>query len=159
MQAVHHALNDEMKLQGGHDVEAYLARLLEEFVHFDRLFGIRDAAGRRVESVAEMVMEGDIRLNAESFERERAVHRHIGDFLLFWNGVFPEFLSQLRLHNGKDVMLDPVRQGQMSYYVASTFDYDPYTEEAAIFRKLSDRFEEYCHGLRIVRASFEGLRA
>ena len=156
-EAIHDSLVAQMGMQDSSDVEVYLTTMLVEFVHRDQIYGIRDAAGRPIEEVTEMVREGDIRLNADSFDRERLVHRHIGDFLLFWSGVFPEFLQYLKAPTSKDALLDVTRQGQFSYHVASTFDHDPYAEEAQILRKLSERFEQYRHGLNLVRASFEGF--
>lgn len=140
------------------DVEEYLSGMLVDFLHHDAIYSIRDAAGRRVESVVDMIAEGDIRLNASSFGRERQVHKHIGDFLLFWSGVFPEFLRFLKKPGSADSVVDVVRQGQMSYYVASTFEHDPYGVEAPVLRKLSEDFLGYQRSLGLVRASFEGFR-
>lgn len=133
------------------DVEAYMTELLLAFTHTDRIFAIRDRTGRRLRSVAEMMAEGDVRLNAESFEREREVNKHIGDFILFWSGIYPEYLRRLKLEFGQDLICDYIRQGRESYYVVSTFDHAPYDEQANTFRKLSVRFEEYAHALRLVR--------
>lgn len=137
----------------------YLSEMLVRFMHFDGVYAIQDAYGRRVTSVAEMVAEGDVRLRADSFERERAVHRHVGDFLLFWSGVFPEFLRQLKAPTGQDALLDPIRQGQMSYYVVSTFDYGRYADEAPTFRRLSEDFDLCREGLAALRGTFEGLKS
>src|SRR5689334_10398277 len=84
------------------DVEAYLSHMMVQFMHHDKIFAIRDAAGHRLEAVVDMLAEGDIRVNANSFDRERQVHKHIGDFLLFWSGLFPEFLMQLKKPTHKD---------------------------------------------------------
>jgi hypothetical protein len=156
-EAIHDSLHTQMGVDDSDDVEAYLTTMLVEFIHRDQIYGIRDAAGRPIEHVSEMVREGDVRLNADSFDREREVHRHIGDFLLFWSGVFPEFLQYVKAPVSLDALVDVTRQGQLSYHVASTFDHPPYTEEAEILRKLSERFEMYRNGLTLVRASFEGF--
>jgi hypothetical protein len=156
-EAIHDSLHTKMGVEENDDVEAYLTTMLVEFVHQDNIYGIRDAAGRPIEEVTEMVREGDIRLNADSFDREREVNRHIGDFLLFWSGVFPEFLSYLKAPSRMDALIDVTRQGQLSYHVASTFDHEPYTGEAEVLRRLSEQFEMYRHGLTLVRASFEGF--
>ena len=139
------------------DVEAYLSHMLVHFLHRDDIYGIRDAAGHRLEAVVDMLAEGDIRLNATSFDRERQVHKHIGDFLLFWSGLFPEFLMQLKRATHKDATIDVIRQGQKSYYLASTFEHDPYAIEAPVLLKLSTSFEGYQRGLSVVRESMEGL--
>jgi len=131
--------------------------MLMRFLNNDGIYDIRNAQGRRVESVTEMVAEADVRLNADSFDREREVHKHIGDFLLFWSGVFPEFLQYLKAPTSRDTILDIVEQGRFSYHVASTFEHPPFQEEAVTFKKLSAHFVEYQYGLRLVRASFEGF--
>lgn len=139
-------------------VEQYLTKMLVEFLRMDGVYGLKDKFGKPVNSVCEMLREGDIRFNADSFAREREVHRHIGDFLLFWSGLFPEYLRHLKSPVGKDALLDPVGQGRMSYHVASTFEFEPYGEEAKVLRKLSEEFEGYQYGLGLVRAGFEGFR-
>lgn len=155
--ALHESFNHRLGFAEGEDVMDYLVRMLIRFLHNDGIYDIRNAQGRRVESVTEMVAEGDVRLNADSFEREREVHRHIGDFLLFWSGVFPEFLHCLKAPSSRDVLLDVVEQGRFSYHVASTFEHPPHEHEAETFKKLSTHFVEYQYGLRLVRASFEGF--
>lgn len=144
---------------GHQDVAAYLADLLTDFLHTDRIFGLRDKQGRRLESVADMVQEGDVLLNADSFEREREVHKHIGDFILFWSGVYPEFLRHLKLRVGSDLIYDYTRQGKESYHVVSTFDHQPYDREAPTFRKLSGGFEDYTFILSTVRDRIQVPRA
>lgn len=154
------ALHDSLSVKLGlrhEDVEIYLCQMLVEFLHHDGIYGVRDATGRRVESVVEMLIEGDVRLNADSFDREREVHRHIGDFLLFWSGIFPEFLKAMKSPSGKDALLNPIEQGRFSYHVASTFDHGDYAKEAPVFRKLSAEFDTYIYGLSLVRASFRGI--
>lgn len=154
--AVHEALNDRMGMSD-EDVEVYLTTLLVEFLHRDNLFAIRDHSGRSLQSIADMLAEGDVTQNADSFAREREVHRHIGDFLLFSSGVFPEFLHEMKMQDLRDALLDVNRQAKESYHIASTFDHAPYTAEAKTFRKLSAQFETYQAGLMLVRASFDGL--
>jgi hypothetical protein len=155
--ALHDCLSDKLQLTEAENVEPYLVNMLVNFIHQDAIFTIRDCEGRRLSSFAEMIAEGDIRLNANSFDRERQVHRHIGDLLLFWSGLFPEFVQKIKSAPGPDALLNPVEQGRMSYYVASTFDQDPYTQEARVLRTLSEGFEDYRYGLALVRASFEGF--
>lgn len=123
-------------------VGSYLTDLLVRFIHSDEVFAVR-RGGRPVESVIEMAAEGDVRLNAESFERERQVHRHIGDYILFWGGLYPDYLRRLRLGTGLDLVCDYTSQGRESYYIVSTFDYPPYGAEAPTFRLLSEGFPDY----------------
>lgn len=133
------------------EVGGYLAMLLVDFAHADRIFAVRDASGRRLRSVSEMLPEANVLESADSFERERAVHKHIGDFILFWSGVYPEFLRRLRVEFLPDLAVNYSRQGQASYHVVSTFDYSPHAEEAPKFRRLSEGFETYAYCLRTIR--------
>lgn len=130
------------------EIADYLTMLLARFMRTDAIFAIRDSEGQQVTSIGEMMAEGDISLRADSFERERIVHRHIGDFLLFWSGVYPGFLRQLRLRSEAEWVRDYARQGRESYHLVSTFDYPPYDREAPLFRRLSKDFEvlTFCLG-------------
>lgn len=148
---VHDAVAERVDAETAREVEGYLTGLLIDFMHTDRVFALQSRDGRPIRSVFEMMAEGDVRLNADSFERERQVHKHIGDYILFWSGIYPEFLRRLKLDSGHDLICDYTRQGKASYYVVSTFDYEPYTQEATTFRKLSEGFEEFSVALTRVR--------
>lgn len=138
-------------------VLAYMVNLLVRFAHIDNLYCIRDAQGRVLHAVADMLQEGDVLMNATSFAREREVHRHIGDFTLFWSGVYPEALPRIRHSLSKDTLIDYVQQGKRSYYIVSTFEEGDWATEAPLFRKLSERFELYMFGLNLVRQGWERL--
>ena len=129
----------------------YLTELLLRFVRLDALFRIRDAIGRRLEEVAEMMLEAEQR---ESRPR-REVYRHIGDFTLFWSGVYPEALRRLKAADRKDHLLDYCEQGKRSYYLASQFEDEPYRDEAPVLRRLSQDFELCTYGLNRVRREWE----
>ncbi len=131
----------------------YLSLLLSRFVHVDALYRLRNAEGKRLEEVVEMILEAEA-LPPEGRTR-REYHRHIGDFTLFWTGVFPEGLGRLRHAHTRDGLLDYARQGKRSYYIASTFEDDPYREEARVLRRLSEEFEMCAYGLNQVRREWE----
>ena len=42
-----------------------------------------------------MLVESNPLLGAPSFDREREVRKHIGDFTLFFTGMFPEYVATL----------------------------------------------------------------
>lgn len=131
----------------------YLSELLCRFIRFDALYRIRDLAGRRIEEVAEMIAEAELRRAGP----RREIHRHIGDFTLFWSGVYPEALPKLRSPDCKDHLLDYCQQGKRSYYIASTYEEGPYASEAPVLRRLSDEFELCGLGLNRVRREWETL--
>src|SRR5712691_2824602 len=131
----------------------YLSALLSRFIHVDALYRLRSAQGRRLEEVADMMLEAEA-LPPEGRTR-REIHRHIGDLTLFWTGVYPEVLNRLRSTLHKDHFVDYCAQGKRSYYIASTFADEPYREEAAVLRRLSDEFELCAYGLGQVRRQWE----
>jgi len=143
------------------DVIAYLGDVLVDFVHVDRLYRIRNARGQRIEEVAEMMAEGDILHRADSFERERMVHKHIGDYTLFMAGIFPEFVRRQQkagLIVSADAFLDYVRVGKRSYRIVSEFASTGAEPAAPLFRKLSENFELCVYGLGYVRADLDRLQ-
>ena len=143
------------------EVMGYVTDILADFTHVDRLYRIRNIHGRRVEEVAEMLAEGDLLHRADSVEREREVHRHIGDYTMFMAGIFPEFLRRLKTSKvliSPDALLDYVQTGKRSYRIVSEFTYGPYEASAPLFRKLSENFELCVYGLSYVRADLDRLR-
>jgi hypothetical protein len=131
----------------------YLSALLSRFVHVDAIYRLRNAHGRRLEEVADMMLEAEA-LPPEGRTR-REIYRHIGDFTLFWTGVYPEALQRLRSALRKDHFIDYCEQGKRSYYIASTFVDEPYREEAPVLLRLSNEFELCAYGLHQVRHEWE----
>lgn len=131
----------------------YLSELLSRFVHIDAIYKLRSGAGGRLEEVADMLMAVEA-LPPEG-RTSREMHRHIGDFTLYWTGVYPEVLKRLRSPMVKDHFIDYCEQGKRSYYIASTFEGEPFKEEATVLRRLSERFELCAYGLTQVRREWE----
>jgi hypothetical protein len=131
----------------------YLSILLSRFIHLDAIHRFRDASGKRLEDVVDMILEAEAMPAAGRTRRE--YHRHIGDFTLFWTGVYPEALKRLQTVLSKDRFIDYCEQGKRSYYIASTFENDPYREEAKVLRRLSSEFELCAFGLSQVRKEWE----
>jgi hypothetical protein len=126
----------------------YVARLLARFVPADSVWRLRDGQGRRLTEVAAMIAEAE---SSEDDERRRECHRHVGDFTLFWTGVYPEALAALRASHSADHLIAFQRQGKRSYYLASTYEGD----EAPVLRRLSAEFELCAFGLSRVRREWE----
>jgi hypothetical protein len=133
----------------------YLADMLLRFVRFDSIFRFRSTVGRRLEDVAEMMFEAEQRQG----KPRREIYRHIGDFTLFWTGIYPEALSHLQSPDRKDHLLDYLEQGKRSYLIASEYEDAPYQEEAPVLRRLSVEFELCSVGLQQVRREWERPRA
>src|SRR5262245_19291788 len=117
----------------------YLADLLTRFVHVDAIWKLRTAQDKPLTEVAEMMAEADSDTRSAGSTRE--IHRHIGDFTLFWTGAYPEAVRQLRPALSKDHLIDFPQQGKRSYWIASQYDDEPYRDEAPVLRRLSEHFE------------------
>jgi hypothetical protein len=62
-------------------------------------------------------------LQGRSFEREREVRKHIGDYTLFLTGIFPEYVARLPRRGLRlDSMIDYVQAGKESYRIVAAFD-------------------------------------
>ncbi len=131
----------------------YLSLLLSRFVHVDVIHRLRVGTGKELAEVADMLLEAEALPPGGRTSRE--VHRHIGDYTLFWTGLFPEALKRLRSVLRKDHFIDYCEQGKRSYYIASTYEDEPYREEAAVLRRLSERFEMCAFGLSQLRKEWE----
>lgn len=132
----------------------YITDLLVSFTHVDRLNTIRNAQDRKLEQVAAMLLAMSDDVPDEPTDRDVCMYRNIGDYSLFWAGVYPEHLP----HSGRrrsDVLLDFVTQGKRSYAIVS--ELVPTTEEPPpmLYRHLSDEFEICLHGLGLVRRGME----
>lgn len=141
-------------------VASYVSELLVDFTHANNLYKIRDARGRRLDDVGEMLLESNPLLEASSFDRERQVRKHVGDYCLFMTGMFPESISSARRLKQMrvDAFVDYARAGKESYAVVASFDQFEYRSEAPLYRQLSDRFELCVFGLNLVRQDIERLR-
>jgi hypothetical protein len=131
----------------------YISGLLTRFVHFDAVYRLRDGAGRPITELTDMVIEAE-QLPAGGLTR-REYFRHIGDFALFWTGLYPEALERLRRRHCKDAIISYTVQGKRGYLITSRLEEEVHHDaEADLFRRLSDQFELCAYGLRQVRADW-----
>ena len=139
---------------GIHDtaITQYVARLLCEFSESDKLYKVRDDEGRPIVTLDELIQAADpIHGTAPSFDAERAVRKHIGDYALFVSGMYPESLDPWRRRHGQQSYAELVTVGKESYYIVSQFDLEEYAEEAPMFRRLAGWYDRCIYGLRLVR--------
>jgi len=129
----------------------YLTDLLIRSTRSDMIHRIRSVTGRPIMSVHEMVAEASERLG----NARREVHLHIGDFTLFWAGLYPE-----ALRDGDSDLSGRFETycafGKRSYRLASEIE-APVAESpsSTLLERLSDRFDLCCYGLREIRRQWE----
>ena len=129
----------------------YVTEMLVRFVHCDTVYRVRDLSGQKLDEVAGMLIEAEERLG----EARREVHRHVGDYALFWAGLYPEALEAKQAAGKRDHFLDYCREGKKAYYIASTIPADESAPNAEVLRRLSREFETCVYGLREVRREWE----
>lgn len=138
-------------------VTDYLSTLLTRFLDFDSVYRLRNESGRPITDLTEMVMEAE-QLPAGGRTRCE-YYRHIGDFALFWTGVYPEAVERQRRGSCKDALVSYTVQGKRGYLLTSRMEEEEHHDaEAGLFRRLSDQFELCAIGLRKVREEWEVIR-
>ena len=143
---------------GIHDtaITQYVAHLLCEFSESDKLYKVRDEHGKPLQALEDLVRAADpIHGTAASFDAERAVRKHIGDYALFVSGMYPESMDPWRRRRGQQSFEELVAVGKQSYYIVSQFDLEEYAEEAPLFARLSEWFDRCIYGLRLVREDLQ----
>jgi len=130
----------------------YISRLLIRFVRTENVHKIRTVKGKPMTEVADMMIEANHRIGTA----RRAIHRHIGDFTLFWAGVYPEALREMQSPTKKDYFIDYCSQGKRAYFIASTIEAEKENEAPApVLERLSQQFEMCAYGLREIRSEWE----
>lgn len=124
------------------------------FVNTKNLYKIHNSDGKPLDDIADMLPEGDMLFNSQSFEREFQVHKHIGDYTLFMLGMFPSYLARKK---GKEFLLGKIYipsaslseqymlQGRRSYIIASEI------EKEKVFAELAENFRLYLNLLELAR--------
>jgi hypothetical protein len=137
------------ELRVGDDVIAgYLADVLVDFARADRLWRLRDAEGRRITTVVEMLGLGP---STPGPEGERAFLRYVGDFALFMSGLFRPWVERV------GVLGWYLSEGARAYRAAALSD-APTRRERLVLMELSTRFEHYAGALDYLRkVRFPGL--
>jgi hypothetical protein len=141
-------------------IVSYVAHLLTEFCDVEQLFLLRNASGKPLTDVGQMLLESDPVFGpAPSFDRERQVRKHIGDYTLFFTGMFPESVNQFRLRRNRlESLVDWMKAGKESYYIVSKFDCFEYTKVAPLFASLSTHFEQCVYGLNQVKNELQEMQ-
>jgi len=141
-------------------IVAYVSHLLADFCEADQLYKIRDASNRALNDMGEMLLESDpVYGPAPSFDRERQVRKHIGDYALFFAGMFPESINQFRLRRHRlENFIEWIKAGKESYYIVSKFEHFEYAKVAPMFANLSRNFEQCVYGLNMVKNDLEEMQ-
>jgi hypothetical protein len=139
----------------------YVAVLLVRFIRNDRMAAlpgdVPEAAGSSavgeggIDPVARMLSIGQQSPQAAA----RADYRHIGDYTLFWSGLYPEALRRFRHRGRPDRLLEYREAGRRAYWIASTIGPTEAADECRLLRRLSHDFDLCVEGLAEVRRAWD----
>jgi hypothetical protein len=134
---------------GDRQVVDYVASVLTDFSAAERWLALRDAQGRRLSSVVEMLASqtGAPQTRARVI-RERELRKYVGDYTLFMSGLFRTFVE-------RGGYLDYyMEEGKRSYQTVSELDVALYRPGFLMFEELSRSFENYSGALDYMRKCF-----
>jgi len=138
----------------------YVARMLCEFSDPDNRHRLKDATGRRIENIVEMLRAADpVYGTAASFDQERSVRKYIGDYTMFVAGTQLDVMESAPNYQADRSIVDElIRIGKESYFIVSHFDLFEYEKEAPLFARLAECIDRCVLGLALVREELNGRR-
>lgn len=128
----------------------YISDLLVRFIRSDTVHRMRSLSGKPVLTVTEMTAEAAKRFG----DAKRDVHRHIGDFTLFWAGVYPEALRK-DSDDDSGQFENYCSHGKISYQIAANIECEHPKPTPEVLLRLSECFDLCAYGLREVRRQWE----
>jgi hypothetical protein len=134
---------------GDQAIVEYVASVLTDFSRSDRWLQLRDAEGRRLTSVVEMMLAHVE--NADEAARvrsERALRKYVGDYTLFMSGLFRRFVER------GGYLGYYLEEGARSYRAVSELDVSLYHPGFLVFEELGRGFERYSGALDFMRKCY-----
>ena len=126
----------------------YVALLLVRFLRHDALGS--PPAGEGTSDVATLLVAA----RDHAPDTARAEYRHVGDYTLFWTGLYPEAVERLRKPGLVDQFVDFRAAGKQAYWLASMLEPDDAAEERLLFERLSRDYDLCVEGLGEVRRAW-----
>lgn len=133
----------------------YLTDLLTGFLHVDQIYLFRNAQGKRLYEIGEMLARAAESGQLDLDRQRRQVHLHVGDYALFWSGLYPENLRKRHGRNSCGSVSSYVDQGKRAYWIASELSREKDQPPPALLRRLSEDFESCVYGLAVVRRNWQ----
>src|ERR1700727_2172698 len=127
------------------EISTYVADLLTDFTENERIYSLRDEIGRPLRDLDAMLLAA-----------ERSARKQIGDYALFFAGMYPEAIGV----SSRPISFERlVETGRDSYSIVAAFNLFEYAREAPLFERLSTQFENCIFGLNLVRKELDRRRA
>lgn len=130
----------------------YVNDLLLRFVRVEAMHRVRRPSGQPTTDVFQMLGEAEKRIGLA----KREIHRHIGDFTLFWSGMYPESLRRSKSSAVDDATFRSYcLQGKRAYQIAARIEGGADRPSGELLYRMSNQFELCAYGLREVRREWE----
>jgi hypothetical protein len=133
---------------GERQIVEYVASVLTDFAHSDRWMLLRDAEGRRLGSVVEMLLSTAASDDRSRVGAERALRKYVGDYTLFMSGLFRSYVER------GGYLSYYFEEGKRSYQLVSQLDLAMCQPGFLLFDELGRRFEYYSGALDYMRRCF-----
>jgi hypothetical protein len=130
-------------------VAGYVAEVLSEFARSDNLYKLRGRAGRKIDSVVEMLAhQPPARSDETGVLQERSLRKYVGDYALFMSGIFRSHVE------GRGFLGYYIQEGSRSYWTVSELDLSLYRTGYFLYQELSKKFEYYSGALDYTRKAY-----
>ena len=96
----------------------YVSLLLVRFIRNDEIRSLPHQAAAVLDDVTDMLSA----VQQAPADAAREEYRHIGDYTLFWSGLYPEALRRFQHPTRQDHLLDYRAAGKKAYWIASTLE-------------------------------------
>lgn len=128
----------------------YVSLLLVRFIRNDDIRSLPHQAPALLDDVTDMLSA----VQQAPAEAARVEFRHIGDYTLFWSGLYPEALRRFQHPTRQDHLLDYRAAGKKAYWIASTLEPADAAEERDLLARLSHDYDLCVEGLAEVRRAW-----
>jgi hypothetical protein len=128
----------------------YVSLLLVRFIRNDEIRSLPHQAAAVLDDVTDMLSA----VQQAPADAAREEYRHIGDYTLFWSGLYPEALRRFQHPTRQDHLLDYRAAGKKAYWIASTLEPADAAEERDLLARLSHDYDLCVEGLAEVRRAW-----
>jgi hypothetical protein len=129
----------------------YVALLLIRFLRLDRVAAVPGVGGEEPPEVTKMLMIAQRHASADEAREE---YRRIGDFTLFWSGVYPEAVRRFDWPGRSEPLIGYREAGKRAYWLASTLEPADAEEERQLLERLAHEYDLCVAGLAEVRRAW-----
>lgn len=128
----------------------YVAALLVRFIRNEQVRALPASEPLDCDEVVRMLAI----VQREPPDVARAEYRHIGDYTLFWNGLYPEALQRFRHPSRADHLLDYREAGKRAYRLAAVLEPADDRASRTLLETLSEEYDICVAGLGEVRRAW-----